>query len=127
LGRHGSHLTYQFDTARIENDIMTLCIPTHLSYLYQLLNVFIFAPLKKSYTSILNTALGFPHVDKHDFMKAFLRAWIEAYKSTSIQNEFAAAGLVPLDPKQVLAKINIQLKTLMLPGSSHGPLQLSCL
>jgi len=73
--------------------------------------------------------MGFSHVDKLNFIELFLHMQIEAYKETTIWHGFAAAGLVLLDPKQVLEKLNIQLKTPTLPppGSSHSALQSSYL
>src|SRR5271156_6630226 len=128
LDGHGSHLTPEFDTACLENDIISICMPAHSSHLCQPLDVSIFSPLKKAYYKHIEyrSRLGFSHIDKLDFLEAFLKARTEAYKSTSIQNGFAAAGLVPLDPERVLAKLNVQLKTPTPPGSSHGTSQSSC-
>lgn len=44
----------------------------------------------------------------------------EGFKSEMIQNSFAAAGLVPLDPNRVLSKLNIQLCMSTPPGSRPG-------
>src|SRR5271156_175661 len=128
LDGHGSHLTPEFDTACLENDIISICMPAHSSHLCQPLDVSIFSPLKKSYYKHIEyrSRLGFSHIDKLDFLEAFLKARTEAYKSTSIQNGFAAAGLIPIDPERVLAKLNVQLKTPTPPGSSHGTSQSSC-
>jgi hypothetical protein len=51
------------------------------------------------------------HVDKLDFLKAYPSARIEAFKSETIKNSFAAAGLVPYDPNRVLLKLDIRLRT----------------
>ncbi|EED19603.1 pogo transposable element, putative [Talaromyces stipitatus ATCC 10500] len=125
LDGHGSHPTPEFDATCIENNIISLCMPAHTSHLCQPLDVSIFSPLKKSYYKHVEyrTRLGFSHIDKLDFLEAFLRARTEAYKTTSIQNGFAATGLVPLNPGRVLEKLNIQLKTPTPPGSSHGTSQ----
>jgi hypothetical protein len=72
--------------------------------------------------------IGFSHIDKDDFLEAFLKARTEAYKPTTIRNGFAAAGLIPLDPERVLEKLNVVLKTPTPtpPGSSHSNLLSSC-
>ena len=101
-------------------------------HLCQPLDVSIFSPLKSYYKHIeCRSRLGFSHIDKIDFLKDFLKAFLsartEAYKSASIQNGFAATGLIPLDPDHVLGKLDIQLKAPTPPGSSHSNLPSSCL
>ncbi|EKV21914.1 hypothetical protein PDIP_01700 [Penicillium digitatum Pd1] len=63
--------------------------------------------------------LGVNHIDKLDFLEAYLVARLEAFKSETNQNSFTAAGLVPLYPDRVLSKLNIQLRTPN-PPSSRG-------
>jgi hypothetical protein len=54
---------------------------------------------------------GINHVDKLDFLEAYPSARIEAFKSETIKNSFAAAGLVPYDPDRVISKLDIRLRT----------------
>ncbi|ODM17343.1 hypothetical protein SI65_07018 [Aspergillus cristatus] len=63
---------------------------------------------------------GINHIDKLDFLAAYTNARVEAFKPQNIQNSFAAAGLAPYNPQQVLDKLNIQLKTPTPPGSRPG-------
>lgn len=61
--------------------------------------------------------MGTNHIDKLDFLEAFLKARESAFKAETIQNSFAGAGLVPFNPDKVLGQLNIQLKTPTPPGS----------
>jgi hypothetical protein len=113
LDGHGSHLTPQFDRICAENDIIPLCMPAHSSYLLQPLDVGCFAPLKKAYGRFVSDLArrGYNHIDKHDFLVDYQRARLEAFQSATIQNSFAATGLVPVDTERVLNKLNISLRT----------------
>ena len=55
--------------------------------------------------------LGFNRIDKLDFLMAYPLAHAEVFKSVTIQNSFAAAGLVPLNANRVISKLNIRLHT----------------
>ena len=63
------------------------------------------------------TQLGFNHINKFDFLKAYPEAHTEAFKADTIKNSFLAAGLVPFNPERVLEQLNIQLKTPTPPDS----------
>ena len=54
---------------------------------------------------------GINHINKLDFLEAYPSARIKAFKSETIKNSFAAAGLVLFAPDQVISKLNIQLRT----------------
>ena len=51
------------------------------------------------------------YIDKLDFLEAYLSARIKAFKSETIKNSFAAAGLVPYNPDRVISKLDICLRT----------------
>ena len=113
LDGHGSHLTINFDEICEKNNIIPICMPPHSSHLLQPLDIGCFAVLKRSYGRLVETKmrLGINHIDKLDFLEAYPYARIEAYKSETIKNSFAAAGLVPFCPDRVLSKLNICLRT----------------
>ena len=75
LDGHGSHLTPEFDTACKENNIVPICMPAHLSHRLQPLDVGCFGPLKKAYGKLIEQKgrLGYNHIDKLDFLKAYMR------------------------------------------------------
>jgi hypothetical protein len=59
------------------------------------------------------------HIDKLDFLEVYPSARIEAFKTETIKKSFAAAGLMPYNPDQVISKLDIRLRTLT-PPSSRG-------
>jgi hypothetical protein len=109
LNGHGSHLTAEFDRICTENDIIPICMPPHSSHLLQPLDVSCFAVLKRQYRQLVEQRmrLRFNHIDKIDFLTAFLEARIMAYKAETIQNGFAATGLVPFDPNRVYQQLTV--------------------
>jgi hypothetical protein len=113
LDGHGSHLTPGFDKACKDNDIIAICMPPHSSHLLQPLDVGCFGPLKRAYGGLVEQKmrLGYNHIDKFDFLKAYPAAHLEVFKPLNIQNGFAAAGIYPFDPKRVLEKLNICVST----------------
>ena len=110
LDGHGSHATPEFDQYCSDRSIITLCMPPHSSHLLQPLDVGCFSPLKRAYGTQISEfiRLGIHHVDKAEFLLAFMQARIEALSIRNIQSGFAAAGLVPPDPDQVLSKLQIR-------------------
>jgi hypothetical protein len=121
LDGHGSHLTPEFDKICEENDIIAICMPPHSSHLLQPLDIGCFAVLKRAYGRLIESKMRarINHVDKLDFLEAYPIARIEAFKSETIRNSFAAAGLVPYDPDRVISKLDIRLRT-PTPPSSQG-------
>lgn len=117
LDGHGSHMTAEFDRFCVDNAIITLCMPPHSSHLLQPLDVACFSPLKRAYGSQveINIQLGRNHIDKLDFLQAFQSARAAAFTSSTIRSGFAAAGLVPHNPKQVLSRLQLQVRTLRTP------------
>jgi hypothetical protein len=113
LDGYGSHLTAQFDRIRSENGIIPLCMPAYSSHLLQPLDVGCFAVLKRAYGRLVENQvrLGYNHIDKFDFLMAYPEARADTFRLETIQNSFAAAGLSPIDPKRVLSKLNISLRT----------------
>ena len=88
-------------------------MPPYSSHLLQSLDVGCFSPLKQAYGCLVENKawLGFNHIDKFDFLKAYPEAHTKTFKANTIKNSFEAAGLVPLNPGRVLEQLNIYLKT----------------
>jgi hypothetical protein len=122
LDGHGSHLTPQFDKICEENDIIPICMPAHSSHLLQPLDVGCFGPLKRAYQRLTEerSRLGIRYIEKLDFLNAYPSAHNTTFTSQNIQNGFAAAGIVPFNPKRVLDKLHILQKTPTPPGSRGG-------
>jgi hypothetical protein len=119
LDGHGSHLTPGFDKACRDNNIIAICMPAHSSHLLQPLDVGCFGPLKRAYGGLVEQRmrLGYNHIDKFDFLKAYPAAHLEVFTPLNIQNGFAAAGIHPLKPERVLEKLNINISTPTPPPS----------
>jgi hypothetical protein len=77
--------------------------------------------LKRAYSQLVESKMrvGIHHIDKLDFLEAYPSARIETFKSDTIKNSFAAAGLMPYNPDRVISKLNICLRT-PTPPSSRG-------
>lgn len=89
-------------------------MPAHSSHLLQPLDIGCFAVVKRSYGRLIDQKmrLGVSHIDKLEFLTAYPQAQAEAFQTTTIQNSFKAAGLVPVDAAPMLSKLNISLLTL---------------
>lgn len=122
LDGHGSHATAAFDHFCTENHIIPLYLPPHSSHLLQPLDVACFGPLKRLYGQRVQTAmqLEINHIDKVDFLAAYQQTRPQAFSLSNICSGFAAAGLVPYKPENVLDELHIQMKTSTPPGSSHS-------
>jgi hypothetical protein len=113
LNGHRSYSSPEFDLFYLEHFIITLCMPLHSSHLLQPLDVSCYTVLKQSYGRQIEEYIqvGINHIDKPDFLTAYVAARREAIIPDIIRSGFAATGLVPYDPDRVLAKLNTQLRT----------------
>lgn len=80
LDGHESHYSVEFEEYYRINDILTLCMPTHLSHLLQPLDIECFAPLKKAYSRQIENLVRsrITHISK----EAFIPVFVEAFKAT---------------------------------------------
>jgi len=113
LDGHGSHMTPEFDKFCKENSILIECMPPHSSHLHQPLDVGCFSVLKRAYGDLVRAkmALGVHHIDKPLFLELFFEAHTKTFSSKNIKSGFAATGLVPLNPSQVLARLRVRVRT----------------
>jgi hypothetical protein len=95
-------------------------MPPHSSHLLQPLDISCFAVLKRSYGRQIEQFMyvGNNHIDKPDFLTAFLAARKESMAIDTVRSGFAGAGLVPYNPERVLSKLNTQLRTPTPPPST---------
>jgi len=119
LDGHGSHLTARFDQICKQHNIIPICIPVYLSHLLQPLDIGCFAPLKYIYRGLVERYIlaRIDYIDKLNFIAAYPKVYIKAFKDISIQNSFKATGLIPFNPTSVLANINIRIKISTPPPS----------
>jgi hypothetical protein len=121
LDGHGSHLTPEFDRICTQADIIPFCMPPGSSHLLQPLDIGCFGPLKRAYGGLVEgrMRLGYSHIDKHDFLKAYMKAHCNIFTPQNIQNSFAAAGIRPLNARRVLDNLNISLPAPSTPKSGE--------
>src|ERR1700722_5588139 len=105
LDGYGSHSTPDFDLFCSEHSIITLCMPLHLSHLLQLLDVSCFSVVKRLYSQQIEgyMRVGLNHIDKPDFLTAYIPTRKEAMAIDIVRSRFAATGLVPYNPDRVLS------------------------
>lgn len=122
LDGHSSHATSEFDKFCTDKHIIPLYMPPHSSHLCQPLDISCFSPLKRFYGQKAQEMIcsHIHSIDKEDFLRLYIGVRQLALSKANIQSGFAAAGLVPLAPERVLARLNIQLKTPTPPSSSHS-------
>jgi hypothetical protein len=110
---HESHHSTEFELFCKEHKIVTLCMPSHSSHILQPLDVGCFGPLKKAYgkeiEGLMRTRIT--HITKADFLPAFCAAFKAAMTEKNIHGAFRGAGLIPFDPKMVLSRLDIRLRT----------------
>jgi hypothetical protein len=88
-------------------------MPAHLSHLLQHLDVGCFGLLTRAYGKLIEQKgrLGYNHIDKLDFLKAYPAAQQKVFTMENIQSRFRATGLIPFSPWAALDKLNLNLGT----------------
>jgi hypothetical protein len=117
LDGHESHQLQDFKDYCLENKILTLCMPAHLSHILQLLDIICFAPLKLKYSQRVRdlACRRVFHINKEGFLPAFRDAFFDMFTAENCKKAFKAAGLVPLNPAEVLDRLKVQLRTPLQP------------
>jgi hypothetical protein len=113
LDGHESHHSTEFELYCQQNNIITLCMPSHSSHLLQPLDVGCFGPLKRAYGRQVEDLMRMHinHVSKVEFLCSFREAFFASITERNIQGGFAGSGLVPYDPDKVLSKLDVKLRT----------------
>jgi hypothetical protein len=111
LDGHESHESLQFKLYCKEQRIITLCMPSHSSHLLQPLDIGCFGPLKKAYGDQIQGMMKcyIHHISKLEFLPAFKAAFSKAITRENAQAGFRGAGLIPFNPAEVLAKLDIRV------------------
>ncbi|KNG52820.1 pogo transposable [Stemphylium lycopersici] len=110
LDGHGSHITKDFLNFCDANRILLAIFPPHSTHSLQPLDVVLFSPLAKHYTTALNRQLqqsqGHPISAKKAFFTNFWAAWSSTMKPATIRRSFEATGVWPIDAQRVLKRFN---------------------
>lgn len=116
------NLVFESTVCRVDDQnrgILGLLVAS--SHLLQPLDVGCFAVLKKFYG--LEVAeymkLGIDSIEKDDSLEKFPQTREHAFKDTTIQNSFAATGLVPLRPELCARKAQYSSSIPTPPGSTN--------
>ncbi|KAJ5583844.1 hypothetical protein N7450_006508 [Penicillium hetheringtonii] len=120
LDSYSSYLIPQFDQICVENNIISLCIPSYLLHILQSLDIEYFAVLKYIYGRFVSDLayIEYNYIDKFDFLEDYQHTQLEAFQSNTIQNSFIATSLVPpIDTERIFSKLNISLQTSTSPNS----------
>ena len=114
LDGHESHYSTEFELFCQQNNIITLYLPPHSSYLLQPLDISCFGLLKQAYGRQIKDliCMHINHVSKLEFLCAFCEAFFASMTEKNIQGDFAGADLVSYNPERVLSKLDIKLRTL---------------
>ena len=96
-------------------------MPAHTSHILQPLDVSCFGPLKKAYGSQIENKLrlGINHINKEEFIPAFVIAHQQAMTTRNITSGFKATGLIPFHPERVLDKLGPIVEATPSPQSSQ--------
>ena len=88
-------------------------MPPHLLHLLQPLNVGCFSLLKCAYRSQIKSLIRshINYITKLKFLPAFKAAFTQLFTENNIRESFRGASLVPYNPKTVLLKLNMRLRT----------------
>jgi len=107
LDGHESHITWEFIAYAMSHKIICLCLPPHSSHVTQPLDVGIFSPYEGAYSKALADAQreGITGIDKILFLEIFQIARAAAFTQRNIRGAFRGAGLSPLNPASVIAKL----------------------
>ncbi|OAQ57491.1 DDE superfamily endonuclease [Pochonia chlamydosporia 170] len=113
LDGHESHHSTEFELFCKDHKIITLCMLSHSSHILQPLDVGCFGPLKKAYGKEIEGLMRahITHITKANFFPAFFTAFKAAMTRENIQGAFRGAGLIPFNPKSVLSRLDVRLRT----------------
>ena len=104
FNRHNSHFTSWFNLFCTEYKIISICMPSHSSHIFQSFDISCFSVLKHSYSHQVEQFMWYDidFINKSDFLVLYNQAHTETYLSNTIHNGFKATELVPYDSIQVL-------------------------
>ena len=104
---HASYITTQAIQFCIDQKIILLCLPAHLTHILQPLDVGIFGPLAHAYKLGVRKSgdlMAVHHIDKVEFLEIYQRARRIAVTPKNIEKAWAKTGLLPFDPQLILSK-----------------------
>jgi hypothetical protein len=113
LDGHKSHESAAFEEYCKSHNIITLRLPAHSSHLTQPLDVGCFSVLKRAYGRQIEDFIKahINYITKVEFFIAFKMAYLQSITTQNAQAGFRGAGRVPFDPRVVISKPDVKLRT----------------
>jgi len=107
LDGHESHCTLEFIEYAVEKKIILLVLPPHTTHMLQPLDVAIFQPLAKYYSSEVGQNSHEKHywLQKEDFITYYQNAQKKALRESNILTAWRTTGLIPFNPQTVISKL----------------------
>lgn len=107
LDGHESHCTLRFIEFCVKKKIILLILPPHTTHLLQPLDVVIFSPLARYYSSEVEDHMREKHywLEKEDFITYYQNARKKALRESNIHSAWRATGLMPYNPQTVISKL----------------------
>ena len=111
---HENYYSNEFEQYCKDNNIITLCMPTHLSHLLQLLDVGCFGPLKMMYDAKIEHLIQarITHIIKKDFFLVFQKVFNATITVLNIKRNFKKVRFIPMNPQNVISKLDVKLAIL---------------
>lgn len=118
---HETHCTLDFVDFCVNNKIILLVLPRNNTHLVQPLEMAIFQPTAKAYSTLLDDHKRFcgPRLNKEDLIRYYQLARKEAVKSINIMSGWKKTGLFPFNPDEVLHQLPSNTSQAL--QSSTGP------
>ena len=100
---HNSHYTKEFLDYAQEHNIQVLCYPSHLTHVYQGLDIVVFSPLKRRWSEECQTfeVSKRQWVTKQNFITIFGRAHQHVLTPELVRTAFKKTGVWPFDASLV--------------------------
>lgn len=112
LDGHESHNSLDIENYCKSHNIITLCMPPHLSHLLQPLNVGIFSSLKKAYRRQAENLIPnrINNITKTEFHPYYIAAFRTTFTNKNIQGGFRGVSLVPFNSEAVVMQLDVHLR-----------------
>ena len=107
LNGHISHISIEFIKFCEQMKIIALCLPPHLIYLLQSLDVSVFSPLNKTYKKLVFVKSQYEamNVIKVEFLDYIQKIRKQTMMTINVMNGWRGADFISYDPQHVLFKL----------------------
>ncbi|KLO16434.1 CENP-B protein, partial [Schizopora paradoxa] len=95
---HGSHTAHDLRKLAVDAGIHCYCLPAHTTHKLQPLDVGVFGPLQRAYSSAVDDLIAKGEtVTKYNVIETYMKAQKEAFKPETILSAFQKTGLRPVN------------------------------